>query len=187
MGMAPDIPPGTYPYVCVIHPFMSGQIEVVHRDAQRLTPAAATKAGEEQFQKAQAEAAKLMEPKLQLPGTTAVAAGWGNRVVAVDRFSPARVPTKAGETVTWVTQSPYMPHTVTFESPFKTPVDPNAFLPGGVKPGSAYEGGLAHSGLFGPAPFLPIDSYSLKFTKPGTYPYVCVLHPGMAGQVDVTA
>jgi plastocyanin len=28
---------------------------------------------------------------------------------------------------------------------------------------------------------------SLEFTKPGTYSYVCILHPGMAGQVDVTA
>ena len=31
-----------------------------------------------------------------------------------------------------------------------------------------------------------LTSYSLRFTTPGTYLYVCTLHPGMAGAIQVT-
>ena len=33
---------------------------------------------------------------------------------------------------------------------------------------------------------LPGDSFSVTFTKPGTYPYACVLHPQMVGTLEVT-
>jgi plastocyanin len=74
---------------------------------------------------------------------------------------------------------------VTFESPFKSPEEPGTFVPGGVASGARYTKGFSNSGLFGAQPF-PTDSFSLVFTRAGTYSYICVLHPGMAGQVEVT-
>ena len=40
--------------------------------------------------------------------------------------------------------------------------------------------------VIGPVPALPTDSFSLTFTKAGKYPYLCLLHPGMAGTVEVS-
>ena len=40
--------------------------------------------------------------------------------------------------------------------------------------------------MFGPTPAFPTDSFSLTFTKAGRYPYLCLLHPGMAGTVEVS-
>jgi plastocyanin len=127
----------------------------------------------------------MKEPLHQLSNTTAVTAGWGDELVAVNRFSPVSVSVKVGDTVTWTGQSPYMPHTISFESPFRGPSDPDAFLPAGAKSGSAYSGAVAHSGTIGPPPEFPTNSFSLKFTKAGTYTYICILHPGMAGVVEV--
>jgi plastocyanin len=65
--------------------------------------------------------------------------------------------------------------------------DPNA-PPGPPTPidGGSYDGtGLHNSGLvlsFPPSLF----SYSVKFTKPGSYQYVCLIHPDMTGRVNVT-
>jgi plastocyanin len=54
----------------------------------------------------------------------------------------------------------------------------NAFPQGGSSTdGTKYE----NSGLSAPA-FKP---YNLKFTKAGTFRYICVVHPGMAGSVKV--
>jgi len=92
---------------------------------------------------------------------------------------------KVGQSVTWKVGSPEEPHTVTFESPFKTPEDPGVLTPGGARSGARYSGGFAHSGLIGAKPFAT-DTFSLVFTKPGTYAYGCALHPGMGGQVVVT-
>jgi len=36
-----------------------------------------------------------------------------------------------------------------------------------------------------PPGFPPINSFSIKFTKAGTYPYICEVHPWMTGQVVV--
>ncbi|MGH2767505.1 MAG: cupredoxin domain-containing protein [Actinomycetota bacterium] len=185
MLLARNIAPAAYPFVCLLHPFMNGELEVVAKDGDRLRPAAAAEAGDGQFKQAQAQAASLKEPVRQLPGATAITAGWGDNLIAVNRFAPSTVSVKVGDTVTWTDESPYMPHTITFESPFQTPEDPNSFLPAGAKSGSRYSGGVAHSGLIGPAPEFPTTSFSLRFAKAGRYGYVCILHPGMAGVVEV--
>jgi len=58
--------------------------------------------------------------------------------------------------------------------------NPRVFFPAGS---STYDGAGFHSSGVTPAakPF----SYSLRFTKPGRYEYVCTLHPGMMGIINV--
>jgi plastocyanin len=177
------IPPGSYPLFFLIHPYMNGHLEVVAKDADRLGPAAVAEAAERELEQIRSRAAALEKPARAVRGATPVIAGWGDRIVAADVFAPSTISVEVGETVAWVSESPYMPHTVSFEPPFGGPTDPNAFLPAGARSGSSYEGGIAHSGILGPAP--APGSFSLRFTKPGTYRYVCILHPRMSGTVNV--
>jgi plastocyanin len=128
--------------------------------------------------------ANALKPPAATPGN--VTAGFGDRITVVQAFDPAAISIKAGETVTWKNGTTYEPHTVTFKSPYKTPGDAGALAPHGDKAGATYSGGFTSSGLFGPAPFFPSDTFSLKFAKAGTYDYVCTIHPGMKGTVTVT-
>jgi plastocyanin len=181
------IAPGSYTITCLLHAFMQSTLNVVKSDAERLSPAQVSAAADKELGEARAQAPGLAAPP---PATTAngagVVASWGNQLITVNRFSPETVSIKVGQTVKWTDASPYMPHTVSFQPPFKSPDEPNAFLPTGAKSGSNFAGGVAHSGMIGPKPLLPVDSFSLTFTKAGTYPYLCLLHPGMAGTVQVS-
>jgi hypothetical protein len=50
--------------------------------------------------------------------------------------------------------------------------------------GGSYNGsGIKHSGL---NPGEATYAYTVKFTKAGTYEYVCVVHPDMEGKVTVS-
>jgi plastocyanin len=185
--LAADIAPGAYTVTCLLHPFMESSLQVVAPDGARLSPAEVAAAADKELGVAKADATGVAVPA-QVPvgnGAT-VAAGWGDKLVAVNRYSPETVSIKVGQTVTWRTVSPYMPHTVSFQPPFQSPDQPNALLPTGVKSGARFGGGVSHSGIFGPPPEFPDDTFSLTFTKPGTYSYLCVLHPGMAGTVQVS-
>ncbi|MGI5143258.1 MULTISPECIES: cupredoxin domain-containing protein [unclassified Streptomyces] len=73
-------------------------------------------------------------------------------------FSPAMLKVKAGTTVTWTNQDTDA-HTVT----------------------SAGSGGPLHS-----AALATHATYSYTFTKPGTYAYLCTIHPFMTATVEVT-
>ncbi|PJN38795.1 amidase [Streptomyces sp. CB02959] len=73
-------------------------------------------------------------------------------------FSPATLKVKAGTTVTWTNQDTDA-HTVT----------------------SAGSGGPLHS-----AALATHATYSYTFTKPGTYAYLCTIHPFMTATVEVT-
>ena len=186
VDLAPDIAPGAYTVTCLLHPFMEAKVQVVATDADRQTPAQVAAAADRELGDAKAHATALTEPA-QAPSASGatVSASWGDQLVAVNRFAPETVSIKAGQTVTWKDGSPFMPHTVSFQPPFKSPDEPNAFLPTGAKSGARFAGGVAHSGIFGPKPDFPADGFSLTFTKAGTYPYLCLLHPGMAGTVQV--
>jgi plastocyanin len=186
MKLADTVAPGSYHYVCLLHPFMEGTLEVVGDEADRASPDAVAKAGTAEYAIDAAAADKLPEPKGQTgPGRTVVVAGSSDKVTTVNAFFPSSVTVEEGDTVVWTDDGPYEPHTVTFNGTFKTPLDPGALVPGGVASGKDFPGGYAHSGLFGPPPEFPSTTFSLRFTKKGSYPYLCVLHPGMGGVVQV--
>jgi plastocyanin len=180
--LADSIAPGDYTFLCMLHPFMVGSLKVAAKDTDRLAPATVKANGERDAAAAVTATASLTPPA---PSGN-VSAGWGDRITAVMAYDPATISVKAGDTVTWKTASPYEPHTITFQSPFKTPSDKGATSPAGVKSGGTYTSGFTSSGLIGPAPFFPGNTFSLKFAKAGTYNYVCAIHPGMAGVVTVT-
>jgi len=70
-------------------------------------------------------------------------------------FAPASLTVSAGANVTWTNQDGE-PHTVTSES------------------------GLFRSGALDTG-----QSFSFTFAKPGTYKYVCSIHPRMTGEIVV--
>lgn len=86
-------------------------------------------------------------------------------------FSPAVVQIRAGDTVEWRNASPFG-HTVTAD-PSLVKNRANVRLPQGAPP---FNGPLPAGG-----------TYRRKFTRPGTYDYVCLPHEGagMKGRVVV--
>jgi plastocyanin len=184
LKLADTLAPGDYRYLCMLHPFMAGVLKVAATDEERQSPTA-VRAEADTGANAAIARTNTLKPPAATAGT--VTAGWGDNIIAVQGFDPATITVKAGETVTWKDANPYEPHTVTFNSTFKSPSDPGATAPAGVKSGGTFTGtGLTSSGLFGPAPFFGGPTFSLKFSKAGTYNYVCAIHPGMKGTVTVT-
>jgi plastocyanin len=187
LKLASDIAPGQYAVACLLHPNMKATVSVVGSDAERQSPVEVAAAADKELGDAKAQGAGIATPT---PGTVAsgaaVVAGWSNKITAVNRFNPEAVTIKAGQTVTWKTSSDWMPHTVSFQPPFKSPAEPNALKPSGVKTGGKFAGGESHSGIFGPPPDGLSDTFTLTFTKAGRYSYLCLLHPGMAGTIEVS-
>ena len=75
-------------------------------------------------------------------------------------FCPGTATVAAGTEVTWLNDD-RVAHTVTSA--------PDA-------PGAPFDSGV----------FEPGHSFTVRFDQPGTYPYVCLLHPGMGGTIIVT-
>ena len=73
------------------------------------------------------------------------------------RFTPPTLTITAGETVRWFNDD-NLPHTVTTAD--------RSWDSGNLPPGASYE---------------------RRFDVPGTYPYLCVYHPGMTGTIEVPA
>jgi plastocyanin len=176
-------PPGSYNYACILHALMGGSVTVVSPEDTRDSPEDVATSSAKSAAEAAASAAAIPDPAD--PGAGNVVSGWSTHIAAVNRFFPAVVEIKAGDTVTWKGTSEYEPHTITFEPPFTNPEDPRAVPPAGTKTGGSYTAGFTNSGFIGPKPF-PAESFSLRFPKAGVYNYLCVLHPGMAGTVKAT-
>ncbi|MGH2442140.1 MAG: plastocyanin/azurin family copper-binding protein [Chloroflexota bacterium] len=109
-----------------------------------------------------------------------VSAGSGTADSAVTgmSFYPEVITIDAGDSITWNFKGDA--HTVTFLSGAPQPgsLSPQAGMPAG---GTSYDGtGFVNSGVVPPH-----GSFTLTFTKSGTFPYVCLLHPGMIGTVVV--
>ena len=194
---------GSFQLVCIVHPFMTATVNVlpegtyVAPQAQRDAEAATIL--DNVYRAGDAAAARLRA----VESKTATGSNWtltfpppGNLPYAVNRFVPSRLSIGVGDTVTWDNNVEGPPHTATFlgGTPAPAPITPTAsgdlVIPPNVAfgtPQKTYDGtGYANSGIIAREPPLP-TSYSLTFTRAGTYSYICILHAdqGMAGVIEV--
>lgn len=195
---------GTYPFLCIIHPGMNGTVTVVAAGASEISTQAALDTSARaafatELTALKAEAAKLVaKPVTQTrnaDGTSTwnlVTVGGMSGPSDVMQFVPANVNIQVGDTVVWQNSVP-APHTVTFlggtppGAPITSLGDPQ--LRPVPAPAGGYDGtGLVNSGLNGVG-FGPNPPFSVKFTKAGTFAYICVLHisQGMGGTVSVAS
>jgi plastocyanin len=123
--------------------------------------------------------------------------GGGEQGVSVNLFGPPSMRVHVGDTVTW-TNTFSEAHSVTFNTgapaldleplvPLppdnKLGANPLVFFPSFPAATPPYTGtGFFHSGLLSAG-----QAFSMTFATAGTFPYFCVLHPGMTGQVIVEA
>lgn len=182
--IADDAAPGTHSFVCYLHPAtMEMTVEVVDPDETVQTQGdldAAARQAIEADLAAGGEALADAEAADRPPDVVQAGAEQGAAVVT--RFLPTEITVPAGTTVTWVNEG-NDPHVVSFGGDVG-PHDPENFAPPTIPSGGEYTGGAAISGVFGGPPF-PSTTYALTFPDPGRFAYLCPIHPGMAGVVEV--
>ncbi|CAG0960520.1 MAG: plastocyanin/azurin family copper-binding protein [Candidatus Methanoperedens sp.] len=105
------------------------------------------------------------------------------------RYIPDPLTIHTDDTVVWTQMNSMMIHTVTF--PVAGQPVPEFILPNlSINPAAAAPaGGSVYNGtdFFNSGVLSPGQNYTLTFTKPGTYDYLCLLHDemGMKGKVIV--
>jgi plastocyanin len=189
--------PGSYTYHCLIHPGMTGQINVQASGSTHPTNQAMYMAqADAQIKTDLADAAASIASFPYATGGPHLVAGMAPgmamgapsaltvlRFLSGPSLSDTSVTIAAGQTVTWTNQSNNEPHTVTIAPVGATFPTLNPFGP--ATGGNIYDGTtLVNSGVL-----MPGQSFSLQFTKPGTYTYHCIFHDdteNMIGTVTVT-
>ena len=138
--------------------------------------------------------------------TLNVQAGGGQETNVLAAFLPSAIVVRVGDTVVWKVGGDEL-HTVTFNPPPEA-LQPVVPVPGGGPtdfmippqtgfptralnaPVETFDGtGFASSGIMSKQPSAPNappnDTFSLTFSKAGTYSFLCLLHPYMRGTVTV--
>ena len=177
--------PGRYPYLCYVHGKAMKAIVVV-RKAGKPYPYTQADYNTMAVEGANADiehGLNMWADALGSSDSHHVYMGAADMRVQVNRFIPGNVVVKVGESVTFdMAKNTFpIPHTVTFGPP---PANP--FAPAGDP--TNFQGGALSSGVLLPAGFGPGPStFTVKFTKAGTYSYVCLIPAGMGmvGQVVV--
>lgn len=204
---------GKWTFVCEIHPGMTTAVSVLPAGVHVPTQAQRDYEADVQLKSdlAKGEAASAAAPPTTRTAGAGGASNWTVSNVAsvgpvdIMRFFPARLQVGAGDTVTW-NNTTFVPHTVTFLGGSQAPdlitpqfqatggpptlvINPRALFPSQAPP--VYDGtGYMNSGFIEAGPEATHGtSFSLTFTRPGTYSYICLLHAdqGMAGVIEVGA
>jgi len=198
--------PGTYDYLCLVHPQMQAKVVVQESGTDlRMDQAAYDQLANEQAEALLEEGRTLISqqeegtPTAEAGGAVhEVSVGLGGEHVEVLQFFPRDVEIAVGDTVRWTNPSMHEPHTVTFLGADPAPefilVEPQeggppvlVFNPLAISPvgGDDYDGaGLINSGALGEElaefydEFPRTATYELTFTVPGEYGYYCVFHSG---------
>jgi plastocyanin len=205
---------GSFKLLCLIHPTM--EMDVLVRGAGATVPATPDEVSaqaREDVQAAWAKADALVEQKT--PKNTIYMGVDGPKVSGgrtdVLDFVPSLTTVKAGTTVRFLVKAPSEAHNAAF-GPVKyldklmrttdlfpeKPGDPNQATPffifGSDPPGTPFEGKSMHGNGFYATPLAdgipgapPPASFRVKFTTPGKYHFICMLHgPDMAADIRVT-
>jgi plastocyanin len=202
--------PGSYHYVCALHPHMQGMIEVAPADANVPSQAqidAAAKSETDHLLALIERARELGKTARSEPGPSGTTL-WFVRAAAFDlsgdmrgllfEFLPKNVSVKVGDTVIWAFADP---HTVTFNP---MPPSPEPFIvkpqPNGVpfllqnpkvhqvfKPAQVYDPAQYFNSAVLGNTVRRGATWALTFDKPGVYEYICALHEpmGMKGAITV--
>ena len=129
---------------------------------------------------------------VQAATTLNVGVGVGSGTVSGNAYLPGDVTILVGDSIKWTIESDE-PHSVTFgNGPAGTPPDewPVTGLTGTVPPPPGVAnltGTYAGSGFLNTGLLWPDSTATVQFTAAGSLPYICVIHPGMAGTVNVVA
>lgn len=204
---------GTYRAWCPIFAPMSLTIEVVGKGERVLSAKAVRSRAKAQFRLAVGRLRAL--ERVEAPANTIVAGPANATGELLFRFTPAKLTVKAGQPVS-LQMSPgtHEMHTFTFFKDMKAGVKRSeAFFgplpnygkkaPIGLDPELAYRsapagealahgggrnGGFTNTGLLDGGDVSPVPSEdSVTFSAPGTYGYLCAIHPDMQGEVTVTS
>lgn len=200
--------PGTYEYLCLVHPaMMKARVVVQDQGAERANDQGFyDQQAAEQLEAIIAEGRALIEQQTQATPEAGAAegnvwevtAGVGEGHAQVLRFLPQRLEIKVGDTVRWVNRAHSEPHTVTFvggeEPPEFILIEPQADGPPLIvlnpqimqqTGGETYDGeGYANSGWLqeeSPEMYVGFEgphTYELTFEAPGEFPYYCAIHAG---------
>jgi plastocyanin len=106
---------GTYRYVCLLHPFMRGTIQVASPGASVPAEAQVTRATGQRLGLDWLNAIK--RERRRPPGRTTVFMGVGTSRFSINSFLPARLSVRVGQTVSFVNRSPAEQHDVAFGRP----------------------------------------------------------------------
>jgi plastocyanin len=198
--------PGTYNFFCQLHgPDMGGKLTVAAQDTTVPTPAEVKSAGDTALK---ADTDKLAPAAAMLASGTAKKAFAGVfsqafQLGGVAAFGPSAIHVPVGGKVTWQV---FGPHVIYFNAPadaeqLRVPApdgsvhfNAKAAAPLGG-PGAPDKPGLFNGGSWngvgqhssGAIISFPPDlyTYTLTFTKAGTYNYLCTFHESMKGTVTV--
>lgn len=217
LTIADDATPGTYNYFCTYHWLgMSGELTIAESDKDVPSSAAVIKQARKEINAmekplarqvakvAEGDFGDLGKPVAGLPVP-------GDDYAWVNEFYPRTTKVKVGEPLTWSVHG--ATHNISFNVPDYFPVfrvdskgdvvnDKRVDKPVGwtVEPPQEVEDGESQvkrkidvgewngakqfrsSGLL-----FDGETFTMTFTKPGTYPYACLLHPPMIGTVEVSA
>jgi plastocyanin len=198
---------GTFTWNCPIHPGMTGKVTVVAKGKKGVpSPKADAARGQAEFKKAVA-IAKALDKKAPPAGDTVVAGPDDAKSgVVLFRFSPAQKTVKVGAPVTLsmtpgttethtftfakdlaslepVAQAFVNPQTGTMSSQVLYPSDPQLTGYDGTQHGDGF---FSTGALDGDAKTPLPQKATITFAAPGTYQYLCLIHPDMRGQITVT-
>lgn len=194
LELADDIAPGVYSFVCLVHTTtMRGTILVVDPEEDAEDPAAVVTRGTESLERDVARVRNLV--------TNPVSGGEGEVAAAMtadfeaaiwaNTFTPDEIEVPVGGTVTWLIRGV---HTISFNAdesarPLYEKAEDGRIREKEVAAEAAgnpsdWDGtGFLNSGIR--EGFSPPARFSVTFTTPGTYAYMCLVHFDMEGKVKV--
>jgi len=180
LPLAPDLPLGTYRFTCAVHPDMYVDVEVVEEPttASPLPPAEVA-----------APRQQVVPDTTTRPGRPVVVLGPqpAGQAAEVLAAVPGSVHLPVGGTVTWRVDG-RSPHTVELgldHSPHLADTTATDTAPA-VPRGRGWDGvGMVRSGVLSADPSVDRTTFSLVFTRPGTYRAYDRFHAGISTVVHV--